>query len=336
MDTKKIQLQGSSKKKAGLNNTQTILTAAGAAIAGAVGGAALNNSTQETEIPVEPYAEGTSADETEMQNEELTAQQQTDNGQSSQEATAGNTENISQPQPTDSSQQPQTAEGTQGTQGTQASQNTTAQNTTAQNSQNTDSPEQIAENIIGTEEIDNEDIDAPSVIAIDGLTTVFNENGYEVQAAVVHTPDGTQYILADSDGDGVFEGVYDMSGNYVTNAEAQITQSDLETMIDQTGGFLAINDSDKITSNGDPTNDIIDTETGEHVDIAQYVSENSQAEESETSPDTDLDDLLAQLLDSDDDSANEEEIYNTDDSGTDEADEEDSQDTDDSQDYENA
>lgn len=322
MDTKKIQLQGSSKKKAGLNNTQTILTAAGAAIAGAVGGAALNNSTQETEIPVEPYAEETSADETEMQNEELTAQQQTDNGQSSQETATGSTESISQPQPTDSSQQPQTAEETQGTQA--------SQDTTAQNGQNTDSPEQIAENIIGTEEIDNEDIDAPSVIAIDGLTTVFNENGYEVQAAVVHTPDGTQYLLADSDGDGVFEGVYDMSGNYVADAEAQITQSDLETMIDQTGGFLAINDSDKTSSNGNPTNDIIDTETGEHVDIAQYMPENSQAEENETSSGTGLDDLLAQLLDSDDDSANEEEIYNTDDSDMAEADE------DDSQDYENA
>lgn len=328
MDTKKIQLQGSSKKKAGLNNTQTILTAAGAAIAGGVGGAALNNGTQETEIPVEPYAEEMTADETETQNEELTAQQQTDNGQSSQETTNGNTESISQPQPTDSSQQPQTAEGTQGAQASQS--------TTAQNGQSTDSPEQIAENIIGTEEIDPEDIDAPSVIAIDGLTTVFNENGYEVQAAVVHTPDGTQYLLADSDGDGVFEGVYDMAGNYVAYAEAQITQSDLETMMDQTGGFLAINDSDKITSNGDPTNDIIDTETGEHVDIAQYVPENSQAEESDTSPDTDLDDLLAQLLDGDDDSDNEEEIYNADGCDMAEAGEEDSQDTDDSQDYENA
>jgi len=113
-------------------------------------------------------------------------------------------------------------------------------------------------------------------------------------------------LLADSDGDGVFEGVYDSTGNFVTLAEGNLSQSDLETMIDQTGGYLAINGTDRTNiSSADPMGDIVDTETGQHVNAAQYMAENNQASQEENTDNNeeveDVDELLAQLLDDDND-----------------------------------
>ena len=55
METKNIKLKGGENKKAGKNTTQTILTTTGAAVIGAIGGAAVMNSSQEAELPIEPY-----------------------------------------------------------------------------------------------------------------------------------------------------------------------------------------------------------------------------------------------------------------------------------------
>lgn len=312
MDTKNIKLKGGENKKAGKDTTQTILTATGAAVVGAIGGAAVASSAQEAELPIASYEdEPTEQTQTEGNVQVEDQQPETETEQGSDQPVAddnGTSGDITQPQPTDGghennpSQPQQQPEGNTGNGGSTGGQ----------------TPEEIAQDIIGKEEIDLEDIDTPSVFTVDGFTTVYDEMGNEVDAATIHTSDGTQFLLADKDGDGVFEGVYDNGGNFVAMAESNITQSDLQTMFDPTGGYLAANDLNMPEGpSADPTNDIINTETGEHVNPANYFAENNLSNNNEnTTPEIpediediegveDVDDLLAQLLEDETDENNE-------------------------------
>ncbi len=312
MDTKNIKLKGGENKKAGKDTTQTILTATGAAVVGAIGGAAVASSAQEAELPIASYEdEPTEQTQTEGNVQVEDQQPETETEQGSDQPVAddnGTSGDITQPQPTDGghennpSQPQQQPEGNTGNGGGTGGQ----------------TPEEIAQDIIGKEEIDPEDIDTPSVFTVDGFTTVYDEMGNEVDAATIHTSDGTQFLLADKDGDGVFEGVYDNGGNFVAMAESNITQSDLQTMFDPTGGYLAANDLNMPEGpSADPTNDIINTETGEHVNPANYFAENNLSNNNEnTTPEIpediediegveDVDDLLAQLLEDETDENNE-------------------------------
>lgn len=312
MDTKNIKLKGGENKKAGKDTTQTILTATGAAVVGAIGGAAVASSAQEAELPIASYEdEPTEQTQTEGNVQVEDQQPETETEQGSDQPVAddnGTSGDITQPQPTDGghennpSQPQQQPEGNTGNGGSTGGQ----------------TPEEIAQDIIGKEEIDPEDIDTPSVFTVDGFTTVYDEMGNEVDAATIHTSDGTQFLLADKDGDGVFEGVYDNGGNFVAMAESNITQSDLQTMFDPTGGYLAANDLNMPEGpSADPTNDIINTETGEHVNPANYFAENNLSNNNEnTTPEIpediediegveDVDDLLAQLLEDETDENNE-------------------------------
>ena len=312
MDTKNIKLKGGENKKAGKDTTQTILTARGAAVVGAIGGAAVASSAQEAELPIASYEdEPTEQTQTEGNVQVEDQQPETETEQGSDQPVAddnGTSGDITQPQPTDGghennpSQPQQQPEGNTGNGGSTGGQ----------------TPEEIAQDIIGKEEIDPEDIDTPSVFTVDGFTTVYDEMGNEVDAATIHTSDGTQFLLADKDGDGVFEGVYDNGGNFVAMAESNITQSDLQTMFDPTGGYLAANDLNMPEGpSADPTNDIINTETGEHVNPANYFAENNLSNNNEnTTPEIpediediegveDVDDLLAQLLEDETDENNE-------------------------------
>lgn len=309
MDTKNIKLKGGENKKAGKDTTQTILTATGAAVVGAIGGAAVASSAQEAELPIASYEdEPTEQTQTEGNVQVEDQQPETETEQGSDQPVAddnGTSGDITQPQPTDGghennpSQPQQQPEGNTGNGGSTGGQ----------------TPEEIAQDIIGKEEIDPEDIDTPSVFTVDGFTTVYDEMGNEVDAATIHTSDGTQFLLADKDGDGVFEGVYDNGGNFVAMAESNITQSDLQTMFDPTGGYLAANDLNMPEGpSADPTNDIINTETGEYVTPANYFAENNLSNNNEnTTPEIPediediegVDDLLAQLLEDETDENNE-------------------------------
>ncbi len=280
MDTKKIQLKGKEKRKGGFNNTQTILTAAGAAVVGAAAGAAIASTNKEDEIvDLEGQTEEVIAEDegTETQTEELQA--------TTEHVAEPSDGNITEPQPIDSA----------------ATQHPSNSSTTANSGTSSEelTPEQVAEQIIAENNIDPKDIDAPNVVAVDELITVYDEFGNQVPAALVHTPDGWQFLLADADGDGVFEGVYDTYGNFVAMAEGNLIQSDLETMIDQSGGYMALTENDHPSGGEDPTVDIVDTETGQHVDIAQLI--NGESGNSTTVPsEEEMDDLLAQLLGNDD------------------------------------
>ena len=242
MATTKFNPNGHGNAKAGRDNTKVILTAAGVAAAAAGAAAAAHVfGGKEEEEPVENPEEVTSQEESVVENEEQkqeNAQQTT--AESETESTAVG-EDIAQPQPTtgNASQSNPSPEPTPSTEG--------------------ETPQEVAEAIAHAEEIDNNDIDAPAMVEIDKFTSAFDENGNEIAAVEVHSQDGTPFLLADMDNDGVYESMFDTDGNFVTHTEANLTHSDLEAMMDQTGGFLAINEQDHTSLSEDPTNDIIDT-----------------------------------------------------------------------------
>lgn len=292
MDTKKFNANGQGKAKAGRNNTRVTLTAAGLAAAAAAGAGAGhifsgNGNGAEPEKPTEEVTDD-KVKPTEENKENETAQENPQENAAGSSATSSTTQdNISQPQPT-------TGNGSNS--GTTTQPGSPAQPQNPSHPQEPthptggDTPQEVAEQIAHAEEIDKNDIDAPAIVEIEGFTTAYDQAGNEMEAVMAHTPDGVPLMLVDVDGDGVFEGVFDTNGNFVAHADANLTHSDMEAMMDQTGGFLALNEHDKTNATEDPTNDIIDTETGTHPEMAmnEHPTEEPSADE--------IDNLLAELL----------------------------------------
>ena len=129
------------------------------------------------------------------------------------------------------------------------------------------------------------------------MDLAYGPDGSEFTVAMVHTPDGGQFMLADVDGDGIYSDVFDLNGNYVGAAEGNLTASDLQEAADPTGGYMAYNGEEPIGE--DPTNDIVATDTSAGSGI-QNPNDNLLASNDDDS--VDLEDLLAQLLSSNDDS----------------------------------
>ena len=312
MDTKKFNANGQGKAKAGRNNTRVTLTAAGlaaAAAAGAGAGHIFSGNGNEVE-PEKPTDEVTDdkVKTTEENKENEAAQENAQENSGTTATSSAPQDNISQPQPT-------TGNGTNSGTSTQPGSPTQPQNPShpqePTHPTGGDTPQEVAEQIAHAEEIDKDDIDAPAIVEIDGFTTAYDQAGNEFEAVMAHTPDGVPVMLVDTDGDGVYEGVFDTNGNFVAQADANLTHSDMEAMMDQTGGFLALNEHDKTNATEDPTNDIIDTETGTHPEMAMSEHPTDEpnpvgdtgvqpeqpavAQQEEPSAD-EIDNLLAELL----------------------------------------
>lgn len=278
METKKFKIKSSeNKSRGGKNNTQTVLTAAGiSAIGGAAAGvgyaAAANSKTEEGEIDKEE----------EINKEEINKEEEnkpdnnSNNQQTNNNQTNSTTDNITEPQPTDNSNS--------GSAGNQNTNQNTNENTNGNVPNEDVDPDLVAQQIAQTNEIDSNDIDADDMLIVDEMQIAYAQDGSEMLVASVHTPDGGHYYLADTNGDGVFNEVFDLNGNYVGDVEANLTASDLQEMADDTGGYLAINEDEPIGL--DPTGDIIMTDN--ESDLAQNDSELSD------------DEMLAMLLDGDD------------------------------------
>lgn len=296
MATTKFNPNGHGNAKAG-RNTKVILTAAGVAAAAAGAAAAVHVfGSKEEEEPAENPEEVTSQEESVLENEEQKQEdaQQTTVASETERTAVG--EDIAQPQPTTGNavRSNPSHEPTPTTEG--------------------ETPQEVAEAIAHAEEIDKNDIDAPAMVEIDKFTSAFDENGNEIAAVEVHSQDGIPFLLADMDNDGVYESMFDTDGNFVAHTEANLTHSDLEAMMDQTGGFLAINEQDHASLSEDPTNDIIDTETGAHPDMAMNETPTSESMEATSNPTgeqdvaqeptaDEIDNLLAELLGDNTDSA---------------------------------
>ena len=118
-------------------------------------------------------------------------------------------------------------------------------------------PDQIAHELVD-QKIDSRDIDAPDILTFDGVAQVHGDNGAKMDVAVCHTPDGTQFMLADVDGDGFYTDVFSTDGDYVGQAAGNLMASDIVEQLDNSGGYLAYVDDNMHV--GDPSSDIIDTD----------------------------------------------------------------------------
>lgn len=241
METKKFKIQKTERTKGGLNNTRTVLTGAGiAAVGGGAAGAGYAAMTSGKDTPVDP-------EKTNGQNAQ-TVSEATEAQQGQQQATTQQQTSSSGQQPSPDEYHPTDNGGSQ----TAVNQPTNGGGTTGTMGEEVD-PNLVAQEL--RDELDPGDIDSPDMLIVEEFGTVYGPDGNEMNVAIVHTPDGSRYQLADIDGDGVFSDVFDMAGNFVGEADGNLTVSDLYEMADNTGGYLPP-DID------DPTGGITDTGGG--------------------------------------------------------------------------
>jgi len=251
METKKFSIKinrpenGNGEKKKSIK--RRILSKVGFTLVGGLAGAAIGASGRKPET----VQEGTVTEEEVPQevqdllneSQQETAQQQTPQSE------------ITEPQPMDN--------------------NNTGGNSNAGTTEEPADPKDVAQSI--AHEIDPNDIDTENVITVDSYDYAFLPDGTQQQVFIGHTPDGTQYILADLDGDGMYGDIFDINGNYVTEVPG-VSESDLAEAIDDSGGYIGGMD-----------------EAWEH-ESETMVSE--ELTESEEVNEEELDeDLLAQLID---------------------------------------
>ncbi len=176
-------------------------------------------------------------------------------------------------------------------------------------------PDLIAQEITATE-IDPNDVDLADIVTVDDVDTLYFEDGSEMPVAAFHTPDGGEYLMVDVDNDMVFDVVTDLEGNPVTAVEGNMTMSDIEDMMDETGEELALNpeqDDKELAWGEDPEDGIVDTDadgnylayndraTSDEDDWDDEEQEEIPEEEDADDEDDDMENDLAQDDDSSDD-----------------------------------
>ncbi len=207
METKKFTINKPESSNNGKKSIKrTILSKVGFTLVGGLVGAAVGASGKK------PQQEETLVTEEEIPQE---IQEQLETAQQQQTPQNENNGEITEPQPMDN--------------------NHGTDNSGSGTTETTDDPKDIAQSIAN--EIDPNDIDSENVINIDGYDYAFLPDGTQQQVFVGHTPDGTQYILADLDGDGMYGDIFDSEGNYVAEANG-ISISDIAEAIDDTGGYI--------------------------------------------------------------------------------------------------
>lgn len=202
MDTKKFKINTTETIKSGKKITKSsILSKAGFTLVGAFAGAAFSSadSPEETAQIEEELVQETPVEEPQMESSQQSYQADDD---------------ITEPQPLDSNnyQEPH-----------------------SEDNQEDIDPNTIAQNI--ADEIDPNDIDSANVITPDSYDYAYLPDGTQQLVIVGHTPDGTEFILADIDGDGIYGDIFDTSGEMVAQIDG-LYMSDILEMVDDTGGFL--------------------------------------------------------------------------------------------------
>ena len=286
MNTKKIE--SGSTPKGGKDNTRVVLTAAGAVAVGAVGGAGaaslLNDDDPEAGKEQETH-------ESQTQN---TQEQEAANAAQAQEQQAAQQQAQPQPQPQPQAQpQPQPTTGTQPTPiatdqpngntggaatggstattggsttggsttgGSTTGGSTTGGSTTGGSGTTGDVDAEalaVAQQLVGSDDIDPNDIDGVVAMNFEDTDIIYTEDGSEIPVALVTTPDDGQYMLADVDGDRVYDMVYDMEGNLVAGVEAGLNTNDAQLALNDDNGYIPITDDDPVFDEHDAEGDIV-------------------------------------------------------------------------------
>ena len=203
--------------------------------------------------------------------EETSQQAQAATNQQQNQATPSNnsTATTDEIQPVNSSGETQ-AESThttgQQSDNGQSAQISPEQQTTEQHPEVIDDvdPDLIAQELTAVE-IDPNDVDVADIIQIDNVSTYYNPDGSEMPIAMVHTQDGAQFMMVDVDNDMTFDVITDLEGNPIVQVDGNLTFSDVEDMMDETGGELAYNperDDQELANGEDPEDGILDTLMG--------------------------------------------------------------------------
>lgn len=279
MDTKKVFSNGL-QKKGGKDSTRVILTAAGATTvaAAAAGAAVLLDDEEKVEEPVDVQEQTTEdAEAATTQQSQQTTQQQTATTETDEiQPVASQSDEI---QPTgDVGGNQQTSDNT---------------NNGEQNIIDDVDPDLIAQEITAVE-IDPNDVDVADMIEIDGIDTLYGDDGSEMSVAAVHTQDGGQYLMVDVDNDMTFDVITDLEGNPIVQVDSNLTYSDVEDMMDETGNELAYNpdrDEQELANGEDPEDGILDTLMAAFDDDEENLVAENKTEESEVDVDDEEEDV---------------------------------------------
>lgn len=306
METKRNIFNEKPQKKGGKDVTNVVLTAAGATVVGAGGalGATelLNDGrTDEDDLEIEEVDDEQTAqveDKPEEQPQQPAQPQQPVNPQPAQDPNeiqpVDNNNVAGNQQPTDSpAQNNEVGQQTGGN--------------TPDPSLNDVDPNAIAQEITATE-VDPNDVDVADMVSVDNVDTMYFEDGSEMPVAAVHTSDGGQYLMIDVDNDMTFDVITDLEGNPLVAVDGNLTMSDIEDMMDESGGALAYNpdrDEMELANGENPEDGIVDTEGG---DLAMADRTGDVEEEEEDLMDELTDDMQDDDLALDDDSLMEDDI----------------------------
>ena len=301
METKKNIFSNGPEKKGGKDSTRIVLTAAGATVVGAGAAMGINEALKQDDQEKE-NPEQTNGQEAQHQETQQEAQQA--NQQASQQQTSQQSSN--EPQPVDSSEN-------QATNPEPVDNNDMADNSNAGGNENGGDVnlddvdvDQIAQEITAVE-VDPNDVDMADIIQVDDVDTLYFEDGSEMQVASIHTPDGGEYMMVDVDNDMTFDVITDLEGNPIAQVDSNLTYSDVEDMMDETGGELAYvpdRDDQELANGEDPEEGIVDTLVGmfdDEEDVAENREdyEDGEEEANEEEDDDDLD--IAEDDDAEDD-----------------------------------
>lgn len=298
MNTKKFSFNKQEGKQAGVINPKTVAAGVAAAVgmAGGAAAAVLTGKEDENKNVEEPDVEQETAQQT------VTAETHQETAEQAEASEA-----TEQPTVTDESETASTQPGPTTGNGTQTGGQT--------DTPSSDSTEQVVAELLGEDEVDSNDIEEPAMVTMESFETIYDEDGNEYDAVLVHDPDGRQCVLIDADGDGTYDMQCspDLAQIAPLPEGLVITHSDMENQLGA-GGYMAFVGTESQPAATDVTADIIDTNTGGHVDVAS--NETTVAEEVDGAPtvaeeiDDDLDDdiiadIVMALLDNETDDGDE-------------------------------
>ena len=264
METKRNIFNEQPQKKGGKDVTNVVLTAAGATVVGAGGalGATelLNDGrTDEDDLEIEEVD-----DEQTAQTEDKPEEQPEQQAQPQQPVNPQPAQDPNEIQPVDNN----TVAGNQQPTDSPAQNNEVGQQTggnTPDPALNDVDPNAIAQEITATE-VDPNDVDVADMVSVDNVDTMYFDDGSEMPVAAVHTSDGGQYLMIDVDNDMTFDVITDLEGNPLVAVDGNLTMSDIEDMMDESGGALAYNpehDEMELANGENPEDGIVDTEGGD-------------------------------------------------------------------------
>ena len=156
----------------------------------------------------------------------------------------------------------------------------------------------IAQHLVESDEIDFNDIDAPSMAFV-ATDVIYDEDGAEIPVALVNMPDSDEpFLLADIDGDRVYDYMVDTNGNIVGAMGTELNIDDAEFALADDGTYLAADeDSIQLIENEDVAEDIVVlgdgdllADAGSTHDLDGYVEPENVLDDSEP-----IDDIIGDI-----------------------------------------